>query len=199
MTSPTPTRLPITGGYQMTLHLLQGSQRAAVVLGAGGHGGPFMVQSDAQSWVDGTWAAFRPYITNNTSCVGATVRLTQVDGGVWEFGAPASPQGGNVNGQALAAACWLLKWQTATGGRSGKGRTFLPGLPSSQVAADGRSYVADAPTNANAMITAYLGQPLFQGAGIKPSVLSFRRGVGYPITSGSLGSVVGIQRRRMRP
>lgn len=199
MTTPTGTRQPIPGGYQMTLHLLQGSQRAAVVLGAGGAGGPFMVQSDAQSWLNGTWAAFRPYVVNTVSCVGATVRAAVPDGTVWEFGAPATPTGGNTQGQALAAASWLIKWSTATGGRSGKGRTFLPGLPASQVAADGRTYVADAPTNAAAMITAYLTQPLFQGAGIKASVLSFRRGQGYTITAGSLAPVVGIQRRRMRP
>jgi hypothetical protein len=183
----------------MTLRLQHSGQTAAIVLGlAAGGTGTFLTRAEAEAWRNTAWAAFRNLTLSSVSCTGATVRAVDGSEKVWELGAPPSPAGATAGVETIAAGCWLLKWSTNTGGRSGKGRTFLPGLPQSQVNPDGRTYATTATTHATTAINAYLGGQPFTSQGHLPAVLSFRDGVAYPITGGALAAVIGLQRRRMR-
>jgi hypothetical protein len=138
-------------------------------------------------------------VHSSVSCLGATLRdVSGPDGQVIEVGAPASPAGGAAGTAGLLAGSTLIKWSTATGGRTGKGRTYLPGLGTGYVEANGRTYTASFSGTAATAIAAYLGHASMTDGGIRPAVLSFRRGAARRITSGGLAPVVGVQRRRMR-
>jgi hypothetical protein len=198
MTTPVSKTLPIVNGYQMTLRLAQDGQAAAIVLGCKGVGGTFMVESDAVLWRDSAWAAFRPLMVATVTPQNTTVRSCTKDGIVWELGAPSTGTAAATGSTTLAAACTLIKWSTTQGGRSGKGRTFLPGLPATAMAAGGRSYTAAWSTAVATAVSNYLASAPFTAPGLKPAVLSFTRGEAYVIQSGGLAGVVGVQRRRMR-
>jgi hypothetical protein len=151
-----------------------------------------------QAWRDAAWAAFRPLISSDVSCAGATGRYVHEPAGqVFEFGAPTTPAGGNASTQGLAGGATLIKWATDTGGRSGKGRTFLPGLTNGVIGPGGRTYTAAHATATATAITNYLGSSAFT-AEIRPAVLSFTKGAAYPITNGAISPIIGLQRRRMR-
>ena len=198
MTSPGSTpRLDIPSGYQCTVRLVHAGQPAVVVLGGKGAGG-WTDQAGAAAWRDAFWTAFRTGL-NDVQCVGATVRRVDGSGAIWDVGAPAnSASAGTGTGHAVAAASYLIKWNTAQAGRSGKGRTFLPGVYETEVNNDGRTWSGAASTAIQTSIDAYLADMAGNGAGMAPAVLSFRKGAAYEITGGSLAPIVGIQRRRMR-
>lgn len=190
-------RLYPPGSFQVTLNLLQGTQVAAVVLGLKGAGG-FITQPELVAIRDLAWNAFRPLISNSTTCTGATARNTSAASGpVIEAGAPATPAGGSANVTGLASGCSLIKWGTDLGGRSGKGRTYLPGLPVGSVGTDGRTYT---PAHITAMQTAISNYLAAGGwpTGVRPAVISFTKGTASPITSGAPSPIIGLQRRRMR-
>lgn len=201
MTSPTPPRLPIPAGRQLTLRLVQGGQEAAVVLGFVG-AGEVDAENRAAALRDIAWLAFRPLMAGDVSIVGAVLRdVSQADGKSVEVGAPsttATNSGGAGGSSLVAAACYLLRWSTATGGRTGKGRTYLPGVVSTAVNAGGRTYTAGYQGTAATAITQYLAPAQYNAVATVPAVLSFTRGAARPITGGALAPVVGIQRRRMR-
>lgn len=197
MTTPSETRLYPPSSAQLTLNLLQSNQEAAIVLGLK-HTGVFLVASDAMAVRDAAWAAFRPLIHSNVSCVGATLRHTnEASGRVDELGPPPNPLGSNASAAGVASGCTLIKWGTGTGGRSGKGRTYLPGLSTGAINTDGRTYSTTHQTATGTAIAAYLGASAFSSA-VKPAVLSFTKGEAYTITSGAISPIVGLQRRRMR-
>jgi hypothetical protein len=185
---------------QLTLKGTDGGQPFALVLGAlGPVGGGGAATQTAEAWRNEAWARFRNLMSNVVVCTGATLRhVGEANALPFEVGPPPSPTGTSQDARAVAAASFLLKWNTATGGRSGRGRTFLPGLPAPFVTADGRQYTADARTSAQTVINAYIAAGLWEGQGLQPAVLSFRRGAAYPILSGSPSAIVGVQRRRMR-
>lgn len=198
MTSPTPPRLPIPGGRQLTIKLSTAGQTAAVVLGAQGAGG----WSDANAtrvWLNAFWSRFRFVCLTNVTCLGAIGRdVSGPDAPVYEVGAPTDQNGAYAGGQSVLAASTLIKWNTATGGRTGKGRTYIPGFSTAFLTADGRGYTAAYGATVQSHIDGYLADAALAAEGLDPAVLSFTRGAARPITSGSLASVVGIQRRRMR-
>lgn len=201
MTTPAPTtppRLYPANAYQLTLNLTHEGQAAVVVLGAKTNG-TFLVESDLQQWKNHAWDTFKGLVSSDVSCTGAIGRSVSSAGGtVWELGPPTTPAGqGDSASNAVAAAAVLIKWSTATGGRSGKGRTFLPGLAQINVQSDGRSYTTAFQTLANNKAAAYINGAVFS-ASIKPAVLSFTKGEAYQITSGALSPRIGLQRRRMR-
>lgn len=198
MTTPAPRIYP-PGGMQLTLRLLQEGQEAACVLGAGGGGPALLSQSIADAWRDIAWNSFRPLISSSVTCVGAVLRdVSQAEGLVVESGPPSTIAGGVATTQTLAAASTLIRWTTTTGGRSGKGRTFLPGLTSGVIGPGGRTYTSAHQTAVNTAINAYLSAGLWTANEPFPAVLSFTKGYASEITSGALASVVGLQRRRMR-
>lgn len=198
MTSPAPVRLPIPGAAQATLKFTQGGQEGAIVLG-------FVTtnalnEAKAVAARDAAWTAFRPLMTTSVTCTGLVLRDTSgPDIAPVEVGPPATNASGLANGNALAAGCTLIRWQTAVGGRTGRGRTYLPGLPAGAVdPANGRLYEAATKTATATAITNYLSAAGLSSNALVPAVLSFSRGLARPITSGSIAQVVGIQRRRMR-
>lgn len=203
MTTPVPTpkppRLPIPGGIQLTLKGTDGGQPFAIVLGAVGPAGAGISTGIAEAWRNEAWARFRNLCSNVVVVQSAVLRHVEDPLMLpFEVGAPPSPTGSSVDARAIGAASFLLKWQTATGGRSGRGRTFLPGLPHPFVTPDGRAYTSDARTSAQTVLNAYIGAAMWDTIGFRPAVLSFRRGAAYEIVSGAPASIVGVQRRRMR-
>lgn len=197
MTTPS-TRLYPAGGHQLTLNLVQDGQEAAIVLGAVTRPERFLVAADFAAWRDAAWGAFRSLCQTGTSCAGATGRLVmRASGSVVELGPPPSPGGALTGAVGLASGSTLIKWGTAEGGRSGKGRTFIPGLPISSVAAGGRTYSSAHQTAIATAVSSYLGAALWTG-GLSPAVLSFTKGQAHVITSGAASPIVGLQRRRMR-
>lgn len=202
MTSPTPLqpRLYVPNGKQLTVKLNDGGQPAAVVLG-GVSGSPGATSvALANAWLQVFASQFMPLIANGINITGAVLRdVSAADGLVAEVGAPtANASGTRGAGRALAAASVLIKWSTARGGRSGKGRTFLPAVQSLDVNADGRTYNAAFATTVQTAITNYLTSASLQTAGLQPAVLSFTKGTAAVITGGALAGTVGVQRRRMR-
>lgn len=198
-TTTSPPRLPIPNALQLTMNLTHSGQAAAIVLGARVPSGSVgFTQSAVEAWRDATWSAFRALMHYDVVCTGAVARATVVDGVIFELGPPPTNNGAMTGGRTPAASCTLLRWRTAQGGRSGRGRTFLPGLPMEQVDTTGRGYVTAHANQAAASISAYLGSTVFTSDSLKPAVLSFRKGAAYDITTGAIASIVGIQRRRMR-
>lgn len=198
MTTATPPRLWIPGGRQLTVSFTVGGQDAVVVLGGQG-GGAWNDAAGAATWRDAFWNAFRPEICSAVTCTGAVLRTVEgPDGQVIEVGAPTNPVGLNSGAMTLAGAAMVIKWKTAQGGRSGKGRTFVPGVNEGAVSADGRTWGTGHNAGVQTCINNYLGSAPLSAAGLTPAVLSFRRGAAYAITSGSLAPIVGLQRRRMR-
>jgi hypothetical protein len=139
-------------------------------------------------------------MSSAVTIVGATGRdVSSSEGQVYEVGAPATNFNGGAGGDVtIRAASILIRWSTAQGGRSGKGRTFLPGLPRLNTSGDGRTYTPQMTGVVNGAISAYLASTTMSQQGLQPAVLSFRKGAAYPITGGALASVIGVQRRRMR-
>lgn len=198
MTTPIAgARLYPANAVQMTLKMMQNGQECAVVLGGIRRDGQPFDLALGTAWRDHAWGLFRTLIVNDTSCIGATLRdVSKAGGAVFEVPAPTTnATAGVADESVIAAAGTLIKWSTATGGRSGKGRTFLPSLPRAQVTASRRGYTPAYQTQVGTAAASYISAPA--GAPI-PAVLSFTKGAAYPITAGSLAPVVGIQRRRMR-
>jgi hypothetical protein len=199
MTTPPPVLgRYIPNAVQLTIKLNHNGQAAAVVLGAT-RPSVGATPGIAEAWRDAFWTAFRPLICSTTAVTGAVLRdVSGPDGDVSEVGAPTTNAAG-FQGlvAAVGASAALIKWSTATGGRTGKGRTYIPGLPRDYVGPDGRLYTAQFQTEAQARINNYLAATIF-ASDFRPAVLSFTRGAARPITGGSPASVVGLQRRRMR-
>jgi hypothetical protein len=184
----------------MTLLLTVGGLPGAIVLGAKYTSGNAIDQAQgATMWRDQAWSNLRGAINNEVTCSGAIVRhVNGLNATVYELGAPTSPAGALTGATPLLAACTLVKWTTATGGRSGKGRTFLPGIPATGIAAGGRTVNSGHVTTTQGAVNAYLASTAMSTYGLKPAVLSFRKGEAYPILAGAVNSIVGLQRRRMR-
>lgn len=198
MTTTAPPRLPIPGGLQLSVRFSQNGQDAVCVLG-GYRASGFTQPAGAQAWLNEFWARFKHLAAPSVVVVGGTCRdVSGPDGTVHELSAPASAAGTATNPSNLVAQSTFIKWSTATGGRTGKGRTFLPGLPTVAIAADGRSYLAAHGPAVQAACAAYIGSSVMAAEAIQPAVLSFRRGLARPITAGALAPLVGLQRRRMR-
>lgn len=199
MTAPAPVRLYSPTMRQLTLKMDQGGQESDVVLGFKGTG-TLYTPADGQLVLNAAWAALRPAIISQVTCTGGIWRDCSGPGGLATVaGPPPSPAGGLAGGSVTAAAvCYLLSWQTASGGRSGRGRTFLPGVNAPIINADGRTIAAAGITLLNSAITSYLGSSVWASTGNTPAVLSFTKGQANLIVSGKLGTVLGIQRRRMR-
>lgn len=198
MTSPSPAPLLIPDAMQMTVNLVSAGQPAAVVMGIKGPVSS-LTPTFAAAARDAWWAAFRPLMASSVSITGVTLRYCgDKTYAPVETGAPSTTAGGAAAASGLQAACTLIKWSTSRGGRSGKGRTFLPGLMASAVGTDGRTYIGTYPATVQNAINAYLQSSAFTaGVGI-PAILSFTLGEAFSIQSGALAPIVGVQRRRMR-
>lgn len=201
MTQPTPLRLPVPTGRQLTLRLSQAGQDAAIVLGFISED-PFIAEAQGKAVADAAWAAFRPLVYSDVQYVGGVWRDVAVEEGTSIEVTPPTATGaalGAAGGTAsVAAACTLIRWSTGGGGRSGRGRTYLPGLATVSVAAGGREYTASYKTTVATQINAYLANSVWTTNNVRPAVLSFTKGSAREIVTGTLSPVVGVQRRRMR-
>lgn len=114
---------------------------------------------------------------STVTCTGAIVRdVSQAEGEVIEVGAPASAAGGIAAAGTVAAACTLVKWSSLRGGRSGKGRTYVPGLHATGVEASGRTLPPGAVSAAQSIASNYISAAAAIADAPKPAVLSFRHG-----------------------
>lgn len=112
---------------------------------------------------------------------------------------PAAGVGGNSNAQAPPNVAYLVRKQTALGGRAGRGRFYLPGVDESQIGPGGVLAGALIPTLQTAiddfaadLATSFLIPVLLHGAGSPITTPT-------PITGLDLDSTVATQRRRLRP
>lgn len=187
----------VPDGYRLTVRYNQSGQEAVSVLGFEAQTGVFLVQSDGQAALNAFWAAFRPVVAGDVSVTGAEWRYLSPSASPVELAAPPSPTGGSSSTTSFAALATLIKWKSNGPGRSGRGKTFLPGVGNVNVASNGRTYSSAHATAVATAITNYLGASAFATA-MKPAVISLKNQQAYDITSGSLATVVAIQRRRQR-
>ena len=103
-----------------------------------------------------------------------------------------------ANGNLSPAQSYLIKKTTALGGRAGRGRSYLPGVPEEQVSDDG---TVDSTFRGN-LETAWIDMWAAAAvAGAEPVVL---HGVGSPIstptpiTGFAVDTKIATQRRRLR-
>lgn len=200
MTSPAPRLYP-ANGLQLTVRLTQNGQNAAVVLGAMGANPGADGQAFGTAWLAKFWTNFQPRVVSGINVQGATLRVvSSAAGTTWEIPPPASASGTLTGVSALAASSAVIRWNTATGGRSGRGRSYIPGLAVGDIDGGGRNLTSGTLNAFSSAANAYLGNWGTGGvlSSFSPAVLSFTKGAAYPITSSSVLSVVGIQRRRMR-
>ena len=197
MTSPAPrVRLPIADALQVSLTYDVNGQPAVVVVGcAPPDDGGFVVPSDALALAQLLHTNMRPLMATSCTLVNITARETVADGQVFSLALPATNLTGTAAGNLITAYATLVRWKTARGGRSGQGRTYVPGFTTANVNADGRTLSSSALTAANALGTAMVGAT---GPSGTLAVLSFTDGVSSAVTGHSVSPIVGIQRRRLR-
>ncbi len=192
--------IPVANGCQLAVRYNIQGQPAVTVLGGYWTVPPAVTIAEGQRWLNAWWDAVRPSITDAVSCMGAEFRdLSNVPGAAVEIPAPPLPKGGIVASLSLSAASYIVKWQTATPGRSGRGRTFVPGVTENNIEPDGRSIVAAAVGVLQGNVEAKYRNVLVPAAGnVVPGVISRKQAFCRQVNGQSVGAVVGIQRRRMR-
>lgn len=197
MTTPTPrVRQPIPGALSVALTYDVAGQPAVVVLGvAGVDGAGFGTVEDAQAVSHLFHSSARSLMATNCLLTNISARQAVPDGQVYAVPLPASNLGGLASGNLITAYATLIRWHTARGGRSGKGRTFVPGFTTGNLGADGRTLSSAATTAANSLGNAMVNATGSAGA---LSVLSYTDGVASQVTGFSVSPVVGVQRRRLR-
>lgn len=197
MTTPVKVpRLPIPNGYQLTISVSQNGQLSNVVLGA--ISGTVPLQADVELFYNRMWDALRAGVSDTCSATGATFRdVSATEDVLRVLGAPDRPLGTAAGAPSLAAGATLVKWRTTNGSRSGKGRTFIPGLPGGATQAGGRALTAAHQTAVTAALDLNVAS-LQSNANLKLAVLSFRRGVAYVVNGWGVAPIPGVQRKRMR-
>lgn len=147
--------------------------------------------SDArQSW---DIADFDASMATGITFTGVLCKLGPNDVGPSAFSAASTAATGGTAGAAAPAI--LVRKNTALGGRHGKGRMYIPGLPESQIDPGGlvaATTVTAYQTRVNALLTA------LNSASMTPALLHGDATAPSLITSMSVQSVVATQRRRQR-
>jgi hypothetical protein len=188
-------RQPIPGALAVTLTYDVSGQPAQVVLGCAGVDGGFGTVEDAQALANLFHTNARALMATSCTLTAITARVAVPDGAVFGLALPATNLTGTAAGNLVTAYATLIRWNTAKGGRSGRGRTYVPGFTTGGMAADGRTLSSTNLTAANA-----LGNAMVNATGPAGSlnVLSYTDGEASPVTSFSVSSIVGVQRRRIR-
>lgn len=183
-------------GYAHVAHFFGGNSLpngAAITYGVGGFGenDPLTL---AELLHDAFTAEWGPSLTTGTNLEATRVKFGPNSTGPF---ATFSEQYTGLNpDQGLPPnTAALLKKQTASGGRSGQGRMFLPGLTEAQVAGNGdwlSGYLATLQTQASDWLTAIegitTGMFLFHTASSDPT----------KVTGLGVDAKVATQRRRLR-
>lgn len=174
----------------------QDGQEAVNVLGGrstdGGWGG---TATDPQAQLDAWWDAIKGIVDSGVKITEAYARQAVSEGYVVGLTAPSTT--GSQSGSSFAAGAMLAKWSTIGFGRGARGRTFIPGVPLSNVAGDGRTLLSTFNATAQTALTSYL-TALDTGGIVTPCVLSRSDGADWDITSVTVPAQIAIQRRRMR-
>lgn len=197
MTVPTPP-VNIPGAYTLSVNYDHGGQPSVSVLGLKAVGAAFLTRSDGIAALNAWWTAMRGLSSSTVTVTGAQFRSLITNGTVEELPPPATPGGGVGFANPLPSYAYLLKWSTLLGGRSGRGRTFLPGVVASFLSPDGRQLRSDAVAPASAACAAYLASGAFAGGAMRPAIISRRRNLSTAITGGVCSPFPGTQRRRLR-
>jgi hypothetical protein len=196
MTAPassTPPRLPVPGGWHVALTYDVSGQPAVVVLGYGGSGDATSV-TNMTNLASTFHSNARALMATSCTLTAITAHAADGTGTSYALALPAANRTGMAAGNLITAYATVIRWGTTHGGRSGKGRTFVPGFVTGNVNADGRTLSSTAITAANTLGNAMAGSTPAAGF----SVVSHRLGGVYPVTTYSVPSVVGVQRRRIR-
>jgi hypothetical protein len=197
MTAPFPST--VTDGCSLTVRYTTAGQEAVNVLGGKINGPFFPTTANVQAWLDAWWGQMRSIVSPNLTCLGAQYRdLSQVDGGTVEVLPSGSPTGTNGGGISLAAAAYLINWRTTAGGRSGRGRTYLPGVPEEAVEPGGVTLQSGNQAGVTSRAGLYVAAMQPGNGPIQAAVVSRRLGLARAITTASTASTVGMQARRMR-
>lgn len=199
MTSPNPARLYPAAGLQLSVKLVQSGQTAVVVLGGLGPSSQ-VTTATAEAWRDAFWSRARTFCHSSVTLTGATMRdVSQAEGVTVEVGPGTTPTAVGGGTAAVAAAAFLVRWQTEGGGRSRKGRSFIPGVAVTDTQADGRTLATTTATTITTAMNAYTAAFSSGGIeGIEPAILSFTKGYATAVVGASVAPRIGIQRRRMR-
>lgn len=166
-------------------------------------------------------------VAAEVQCSGVILRVRQDDGTdqVFEF-VPVSNKVGTAPGNAAPNnTAYIFEKLTQRGGKRGRGRMFVPGIPEGQVDAAGNivaAYASGVQTNLNTFYANLIGNPvgipgdavqpvLFHGntttttrsaPGTNPRTVTITTGAPGPapddITGFALDPRVGTQRRRLR-
>ena len=199
MTTPTteerPAPLPVPGALQVALTYDVSGQPATVVFGCGGPGIVDATASTATALAHAAHTLMRPLMATSATLTQITAREAVPDGATYALALPASNRTGTAAGNLVTAYATLVRWGTTQGGRSGRGRTFVPAFTTGGINADGRT-----------LSSTYLTAAAAFGAGMVAntadveafSIVSKRKGDAYSVESYSVSSIVGVQRRRLR-
>lgn len=197
MTAPQPP-VNIPGAYTLTVNYNQQGQEAVSVIGLKSSTNGFLTRADGiialQAWMDN----IRNLLSNQYTVTGGVMRSLIPLPIVEELPAPNSNTGTSTQPNPQPALSYLVKWNTARGGRSGKGRTFIPGVPPLNLGPDGRTLIASVPPLVTDQMTALLQTAAFGGSGMQLAVISRKFSVASAITSGTCSTFPGVQRRRLR-
>jgi len=158
----------------------------------------------ADTVLDWVGSTYFPQLSNVVTCVGVKTVDLSTDTGPTHTSVPSSTLSGGVAQPSVPnATAWAVKRLTASRGRSGRGRVFVPAIPTtSRVGTNGLSS-----SFANAIVTAMnlLGTDL-STAGFQPVVVSrFHNhlprvaGIALPITSWAYSDLVLDTQRRRGP
>ena len=144
-------------------------------------------------------ASLVPMLSNQYTVGGGHVIFGQ-DGGDIRFDSASTPTAGGQTGAGLPPnTAVLARKLTATGGRRGRGRMFIPGIPEGNVGSDGQlvaAYRTTAQTAVADMMADLVALPQVDGLVLLHDTAPFTP---TPITGFSVELYVATQRRRLRP
>lgn len=197
MTTPTPAprvTLPVPDACTVALQYDVAGQPAYVILGCGntpGAGPPFDV---AQALAHEFHTQAKTLMSASTTLRSIVARALDGSGNSQAFALPTGLTG-TAAGTLITAYATLLRWQTSGNGRSGRGRTYVPGFTSELLESNGRAMSPVGLTRAQAVVTALTDDA---GGSAPFAVISRTKGTYSPVLSGTVSPIVGIQRRRLR-
>lgn len=186
----------IPGGYAQATLVFGGNGLAnpgAVILGFDLGGTP--TPEEVAESVHATWTATLLLVQNESVQLEKVIaKIGPNDTG--PSGEFTGTEVGNVTGPGSPSNCtYLLKKNTALGGRKGRGRMYIPGVTESLVGSDGVLTSATV-SSLNSEAADFLGTLAFLGHTMV--VLHTDATTPTPVTSLVADSTVATQRRRLR-
>lgn len=199
MTTPTAPAprvfLPVPDAASVALTYDVSGQPATVVLGVGNAPGGGPDFDSAANLALEAHTLMRPLMATSCTLRSIVARALDGSGDSRLVALPATNLTGTAAGNLVTAYATLVRWGTTGNGRSGRGRTFVPGFTTGGMNADGRTLSSTNINAANALVAGLIDDT---GGSAGFAVISRTKGTYSPVISGSVASVVGIQRRRIR-